>query len=750
MRNSAPRRMIPIVALTLTLALCVQAPYVALADDTGSSSAGSADAVAQSDSSSSVIAQSDSSSSVVAQSDSSSSVVAQTDDSSSSSAQAAEVSAPVAEQAPVSAQAAEEDGWHSDAGGTYYVRGGSRVVSAWLVLEVAPSGEKVGWQRYWVGADGYLAKGRLVTETESGRWAYAESDGSIARGRYVDSATGYVYLADNDGRLESPGWHVTSAYGSGLQRYWVDSTAHACVPGYSADGWAHYTTSAGYVLRGTYTDPATGYVYLANNDGLLAGPGWVVADYGSGLQRYWVDSATHACVPGYSTDGWAHYTTSAGYVLRGTCTDPSTGYVYLANNDGLLAGPGWVVADYGSGLQRYWVDSATHACVPGYSTDGWAHYTTSAGYVARGAYAANGVVYLANNDGLLAGPGWVVGDYGDGVQRYWVDATAHACIPGYSTDGWAHYTTDWGYVARGSYAAHGVMYIADNDGLLAGPGWVVGDYGYGVQRYWVDATAHACVPGYSKDGWAHWTTDWGYVLRGSLRYDSDGILVADNDGKLAECYSSGGWLVTSAFTGSLERYRIDDCCGGILGAHAGSFSLDGNSYYGTSSGYVARNTNVVVGGGFYHADNDGILTEIDVGGDYAMWAKAQGYTSDTNYLILINCSDHLVGVYYGGFMNWSNICMYSCGNGKDSTPTVKGSFTVGVKGYSFGEGYTCYYYTQFYGNYLLHSILYYENTWNVMDGRLGMGVSHGCVRLAPENAKWIYDNVPRGSRVISY
>ena len=295
-----------------------------------------------------------------------------------------------------------------------------------------------------------------------------------------------------------------------------------------------------------------------------------------------------------------------------------------------------------------------------------------------------------------------------------------------------------------------MIYIADNDGLLAGPGWVVGDYGYGVQRYWVDATAHACVPGYSKDGWAHWTTDWGYVLRGSLRYDSDGILVADNDGKLAECYSSGGWLVTSAFTGSLERYRIDDCCGGILGAHAGSFSLDGNSYYGTSSGYVARNTNVVVGGGFYHADNDGILTEIDVGGDYAMWAKAQGYTSDTNYLILINCSDHLVGVYYGGFMNWSNICMYSCGNGKDSTPTVKGSFTVGVKGYSFGEGYTCYYYTQFYGNYLLHSILYYENTWNVMDGRLGMGVSHGCVRLAPENAKWIYDNVPRGSRVISY
>ena len=593
------------IVVTAVLSMTLVFTPTALADDTGSSDASPADAIAQTDGPSSVAAQTDGSSSSAAQPDG------------SSSAPVAEAPAPVAEQAPVAAQSAEEDGWHTDAGGTYYVEGGSRVASAWRVLWSGPSGT-AGPQRYWLGADGYLARGRLVTEAESGWWAYAEADGTIARGKCTDPSTGCVYLADNDGRLETPGWHVTSAYGSGLQRYWVDATAHACVPGYSADGWDHYTTSAGYVLRGTSTDSSTG------------------------------------------------------------------------------------------------------------------------------------CVYLADNDGRLAGPGWVVGDYGDGLQRYWVDATAHACVPGYSTDGWAHYTTAAGYVARGAYAANGVVYIADNDGLLAGPGWVVGNYGDGLQRYWVDATAHACVPGYSKDGWAHWTTDRGYVLRGSMRYDSDGILVADDEGKLAECYSSGGWLVTSAFTGSLERYRIDDCCDGILGARSGSFSIDGNSYYGTSSGYVARNTNVVVDGSFYHANNDGILSEIDTGGDYAMWAKAQGYTSDTNYLILINCSEHLVGVYYGGFMNWSSICMYPCGNGKDSTPTVKGSFTVGAKGYSFGSGYTCYYYTQFSGNYLFHSILYYENTWNVMDGRLGLGVSHGCVRLAPENAKWIYDNVPRGSRVISY
>jgi len=173
--------------------------------------------------------------------------------------------------------------------------------------------------------------------------------------------------------------------------------------------------------------------------------------------------------------------------------------------------------------------------------------------------------------------------------------------------------------------------------------------------------------------------------------------------------------VTAAFSGELQRYRIDDCCGGVLGAHAGAFELGGSLYYGSpSAGYVARNTNVLLDGTFYHADNDGRLSVVDTGGNYSMWAKAQGYTSSTNYLILINCSDHLVGVYYGDYMNWTCIQMYACGNGKDSTPTVKGSFTVSGKGYSFGSGYTCYYYTQFYGDYLLHSILYYQNSWTVM------------------------------------
>ncbi len=61
----------------------------------------------------------------------------------------------------------------------------------------------------------------------------------------------------------------------------------------------------------------------------------------------------------------------------------------------------------------------------------------------------------------------------------------------------------------------------------------------------------------------------------------------------------------------------------------------------------------------------------------------------------------------------------------------------------------CYWYTQFRGNYLFHSVLYNKNG-TLMDGRLGMPLSHGCVRLNINNAKWIYDTIPAGSTVVVY
>lgn len=76
---------------------------------------------------------------------------------------------------------------------------------------------------------------------------------------------------------------------------------------------------------------------------------------------------------------------------------------------------------------------------------------------------------------------------------------------------------------------------------------------------------------------------------------------------------------------------------------------------------------------------------------------------------------------------------------------------MGSKGYYFDSGNArCYWYTQFYGDYLFHSVLYSKYNGRLMDGRVGMQLSHGCVRLSIEKAKWIYDNIPTGTKVVVF
>lgn len=134
----------------------------------------------------------------------------------------------------------------------------------------------------------------------------------------------------------------------------------------------------------------------------------------------------------------------------------------------------------------------------------------------------------------------------------------------------------------------------------------------------------------------------------------------------------------------------------------------------------------------------------------AMLNRANNYASSTGWLLMADTTNCKVGVYRGGRGHWQQVYFWDCTPGAYATPTVIGEFTVTGKGYVFGHGYSCYYYTQFYGDYLFHSIKYYQGTFHVMDGRLGVHASLGCVRLALNNAKWIYDNIPYGTKVVTY
>lgn len=134
----------------------------------------------------------------------------------------------------------------------------------------------------------------------------------------------------------------------------------------------------------------------------------------------------------------------------------------------------------------------------------------------------------------------------------------------------------------------------------------------------------------------------------------------------------------------------------------------------------------------------------------AMLNRANRYSSNTNWLIMVDRQACRLGVFRGQRGSWSYAQYWTCSTGAPSTPTPTGEYTVTGKGYSFGHGYTCYYYTQFYGDYLFHSIPYYQGTFNPMDSRMGMHISQGCVRLPIDRAKWIWDNVPLATKVVIY
>ncbi len=216
---------------------------------------------------------------------------------------------------------------------------------------------------------------------------------------------------------------------------------------------------------------------------------------------------------------------------------------------------------------------------------------------------------------------------------------------------------------------------------------------------------------------------WWYIRNGKVDFSYTGIAKNRN----------GWWRI--------EKGKVNFSYNGVATNSNGTWYIRNGKVDFSYNGKVTWN------GRAYTVTNG----KINSCSNYSMFSKAQGISSNTNWLILVDTKANKVAIYSGSRGNWTEKKYWSCTTGAAGSPTVKGYFTVQSKGPSFGSGYTCWYYTQFYGNYLFHSILYNPGSkTSVQDGRLGINASHGCVRLSLTNAKWIYDNIPRGTKVYVY
>lgn len=134
-----------------------------------------------------------------------------------------------------------------------------------------------------------------------------------------------------------------------------------------------------------------------------------------------------------------------------------------------------------------------------------------------------------------------------------------------------------------------------------------------------------------------------------------------------------------------------------------------------------------------------------------MKEQSQASIVDVDYqdigslLIDVDLSDQYVTVFYKG----QEVKKMTCSAGTPSDPTPLGTFNTSQKIYyawlpKYDVG--VFYIVRFIGPYLFHSVPFDRQGNMIIEEyeKLGTPASHGCIRLALEDAKWFYDTLPLG------
>ncbi len=128
------------------------------------------------------------------------------------------------------------------------------------------------------------------------------------------------------------------------------------------------------------------------------------------------------------------------------------------------------------------------------------------------------------------------------------------------------------------------------------------------------------------------------------------------------------------------------------------------------------------------------------------------------YKIYVSIEEQRVYIYgWDGSGYNIEVDKYKCSTGVKGSDTPTGTYQSGGRvtfdEWYYFEEYNCYakYATRIVGGVLFHSVLFNARKQGPTSGsvrNLGKRASHGCVRLAVEDAKWIFDNCPVGTTIV--
>ena len=497
---------------------------------------------------------------------------------------------------------------------------------------------------------------------------------------------------------------------------------------------AENTTNTSYSFTplsgGTYTL----YITAKSSDGtsvsrqieykagtIQQSPGWHKTD--NGWMYFNSNGEAYSSCWFKDSDGW-HFFNGAGIAARGWAYTTNNDIFYFDTEDPthpalfgevVLNGGRHYWFDENQGMaSNQWVEtkpgSKSFASKEGAFVSGW-HYTTGGKLfyfdeeqpdhpVKLGEVALDGHYYWFDKTEGLARKQWVTLPNGD---KAW--ATQEGSLTGRIING-EFFAADGSQPTGKVDLGDIVVYVSEDHKLLTG--WQKID---GKDYFFND-------DGRPASGWLNYGGSW-YFL------DSNGLM------QTGWVHPSGSYWYHLAANGKMDTGWIKD---------------GGKDYYLDPTSGAMKTGYLSWGGKLYHADSDGAMYEAPC--YYPdMLRYAQNIYSATRWLIQIDTHQNRFAVYYGSYGNWVPWHEWYCTTGAPGMWTPHGQFTAGMKGLYFGSGYRCWYYTQISGEYLIHSILYNSDGYTVRDGRLGYHGSHGCVRLATENAKWVYNNISYGTKI---
>ena len=492
-------------------------------------------------------------------------------------------------------------------------------------------------------------------------------------------------------------------------------------------------------IKAGWMQDADGTWYYFTNPNAKPATGWVK----SGGKWYWMQPEKNGAMATstWITDqGKRYYVNASGVMVKGWFKIGSDWY--YANKSGAQQMNGWVK----SGSKWYWLQGDEEGLMAAnqWITDQNKRYClTGSGAMATKWFKIGSDWYYANKSGAQQTNGWLK----SGSKWYWLQGDEQGLMAAnqWITDqGKQYYLTGSGAMATKWVKNGSDWYYTNNSGARVMNGWIKS----GSKWYWLQgdkeglmlANEMKTIEGkqysFAADGAmransqvnlgndvAGYASSSGAVSRIG-EYKDGKLVLTDNDGKIQTGWQkkAGKWFYGGE--------------GGV--AHVGWLKLGKTWYYLDSSAAMVTGTRTIDGKTNIFAASGKWL------GTDAMVTKAQGYSSGTPWLILVDRGRHTVGIFHGSKGNWNLEQKFSCVTGAPGSPTITGTFrTTGGKAMSLTTDSRARWCTQISGGYFFHTIL-------ASTSELGHSLSHGCIRLAPANAQWIYHNIKGGTTVSIY